>query len=262
MIKNTFLMLDGIGEKSEKSLWKHGVLSWDDYLSTNSLPSCVRGKENLHREMLIFFSEELHHDNPEPFAEFIRRSDHWRLYNHFKDSILYIDIETNGLPAKRGGEITVIGIYDGSELRQYIKGDNLDEESILGEFRSCKMIVSFYGSVFDMPFVRKQFPSLNAINVPHYDLCFAARRVGLRGGLKVIESKLGLRRDHGIENLNGFDAVKLWNRWETGEKKALKTLLYYNAADTKNLKYLGDYIYGELYRLSGFHGLHEKFSHR
>lgn len=258
MIRNTFLMLDGIGEKMERLLWQKGILSWEDFLSTDTLPGSLMCRKNLYREMLIYFSDELSRYNEEPFAEFIRKSDHWRLFRYFRDHSLCIDIETNGSSAHDGGELTVVGLYDGQEFRQYVKGINLSEENILQEFASRKLIISFFGSVFDMPFLTRSFPALKDLNLPHFDLCFAARKAGLRGGLKKIETTLGMNRNPEISDLNGYDAIKLWNRWEDGDRRALETLLFYNRADTVNLMSIADTIYKRLFDKSGFDKFYAK----
>ncbi|GBD99819.1 hypothetical protein BMS3Abin07_01865 [bacterium BMS3Abin07] len=262
MIRNTFLMLDGVGEKTEKLLWKRGILSWEDFLAAGTLPTSLMDRQPLHEEMITYFSHELERYNAKPFAEFIRKSDHWRLYRYFRDHSLCIDIETNGLPAKDGGEITVAGFYDGKDFRQYIKGINLDETSIFRELSSCKLIISFYGRIFDMPFLEKHFSSLKDMELPHYDLCFASRKAGFFGGLKKIEADLGLKRESGINKLNGLDAVKLWQKWETGDRKALDTLLSYNRADTVNLRQIADVIYAKLFDKSGFRKFRAKYSNQ
>jgi len=259
MIRNTFLMLDGIGEKTERRLWREGILSWDDFISEADLPAFLNGKTALYREMLIYFSHELENNNSAPFAEFIKKSDHWRLYDHFRNGILCIDIETNGLPPNRGGEITVVGIYDGSECRQYVHGINLEEDLLVAEFSSCKLLVSFYGTVFDMPLLCRKFPSLSSFRIPHFDLCFGGRRLGISGGLKSMESRFGIARQAGIHGLTGRDAVRLWQMWRDGNHESLDTLLSYNRADTINLQRLAEEIYCGLYRRSGIEKYHEKF---
>ncbi|UCG77495.1 MAG: ribonuclease H-like domain-containing protein [Nitrospirota bacterium] len=260
MIKNTFLMLDGVGEKTEKLLWQKGILSWDDFMVSDRLPRSIGSKRYLFNEMLTYFTNELSQDNEKPFAEFIKKSDHWRLYDHFKESAICLDIETNGLPASNGGDITVVGLYDHAGFRQYVKGVNLTEDAIFSELSSSKLLISFYGSVFDMPFLSHHYRSLADLTIPHFDLCFAGRRAGLSGGLKKIEAHLGLKRDDSIDLLNGYDAVKLWGKWENGDRDALETLLYYNEADTVNLMHIANIIYDRLFEKSGFSRFHAKFS--
>ena len=35
MIRNTFCILEGIGEKLEKRIWKEGILTWEDFTNAS-----------------------------------------------------------------------------------------------------------------------------------------------------------------------------------------------------------------------------------
>jgi uncharacterized protein YprB with RNaseH-like and TPR domain len=81
------------------------------------------------------------------------------------------------------------------------------------------------------------------LDLPHLDLRFLARRVGLSGGLKLIERDLGLARDREFAMMTGHDAVHLWNLWDRrGNAKALDLLLRYNEADVVNLREVADVV--------------------
>ena len=45
-------------------------------------------------------------------------------------------------------------------------------------------------------------------------------------------------RDEQVKNVDGFEAVRLWRRYQRGDEKALETLLIYNKEDIVNLKFL------------------------
>jgi uncharacterized protein YprB with RNaseH-like and TPR domain len=62
-------------------------------------------------------------------------------------------------------------------------------------------------------------------------------RHGLFGGLKRVEEQLGIaRRSKGID---GWDAMRLWSRYEDGgDREALEILLAYNRDDVLNLPVL------------------------
>ncbi len=77
-------------------------------------------------------------------------------------------------------------------------------------------------------------------------MCFAARRLGLQGGLKFIERELQIHREDAIEGLDGWDAVRLWQRWRGGEEAALDLLLRYNAADARNLEPLAELLFQQM----------------
>ena len=160
----------------------------------------------------------------------------------------------SGAPLQRGltrlsppeGEVTLVGVYDGREYRAYIKGINLSERALKKELGRYSLLVTFYGSAFDIPFLEACFPGINLKRL-HFDLCFALRRLGLQGGLKRIEEELGLRREEEVKGMNGMEAVRLWKRWEKSrDKDALEKLVEYNRADVANLKPLAEYVYSRL----------------
>ena len=83
--------------------------------------------------------------------------------------------------------------------------------------------------------------------------------MGLRGGLKKIEKKLGIIRE--TEGLNGYDAVKLWKKWvEEKDKSALKKLIIYNKEDVVNLKKIMDYVIIKLLEMEEMR--HERVTER
>jgi len=43
--------------------------------------------------------------------------------------------------------------------------------------------------------------------------------------------------------MNGYDAVKLWRRWEDlGDRSALRTLILYNREDVVNLRRIMEHV--------------------
>jgi uncharacterized protein YprB with RNaseH-like and TPR domain len=166
----------------------------------------------------------------------------WRAFPDFRRECVYLDIETDG--GRGGNAITTVGLYDGEEYRCLIKGKDLQKlPEILGDYR---MIVTFFGSGFDIPMVQKKFRTMT-IDQLHLDLCPTLRRLGIRGGLKAIERTLGLERGDNTAGLGGMDAIRLWNRYKTlGDDQALETLVAYNREDVVNLEYLANYAYDRL----------------
>lgn len=154
-----------------------------------------------------------------------------------KESVLFLDIETEGLSKERN-DITLIGIFKNGKYLPFIKGFNLERsERIL---RITPIWVTFGGERFDLPFIKKTFPDIN-YPILHIDLYFFTAFVGLKGGLKRIEKALGIERV--TEGMNGYDAVKLWQRWtEKRDKKALRDLIMYNKEDVINLKKILEHV--------------------
>ena len=124
-------------------------------------------------------------------------------------------------------------------LKLFVKGKNI--YSFPPIMKVCSLIVTFFGTGFDLPFLRNayglQFPQL------HIDLCFLFRALGYRGGLKAIEDRLGIIRAEDTQGLSGYDAVRLWNLWTHGNEEALDVLLAYNREDVINMQILLEWAF-------------------
>jgi len=148
----------------------------------------------------------------------------------------YLDIETTGL-SPRDCRITVIGVYrwwgDGGELIQ-LYDERLTRNNLLDTVEGVTHIHTYNGRRFDLPFIKARLGvDLEAMH-HHRDLMFDCWRVGLNGGLKAVEYRVGIDRE--LKGINGFDAVMLWLRYERKhDRKALEMLLKYNKEDVMNL---------------------------
>lgn len=250
MIRSTFTILDGIGQKLERRLWREGILTWNHFLDERNLSFIHPQRKRLFDEALFSASAQLDEGNAGYFATTLKRSEHWRLFDVFKGDALCLDIETNGLPPERGGYVTLIGMYDGKDYRCLIRGENLTAETVEEELSRCKYLITFYGSVFDIPFLRRYLRGLR-FDTPHFDLSFGARRLGLKGGLKRLESYFGIERLEEVRGMNGYDAVFLWEEAERRNSRALDLLILYNMEDTVNLLPMADVIYRMLRSQTG-----------
>ena len=128
-----------------------------------------------------------------------------------------------------------------------IQGETLSEGRLQDELASYDLLVTFFGSGFDLPFLKDHLSSPD-LDHPHLDLCFAARRLGFKGGLKSIEHEIGCHRTASLEGLTGWDAVRLWEEWQDGNMASRNLLLEYNEADCKNLEPLADLICDRMVR--------------
>jgi hypothetical protein len=250
MIRNTFMILDGIGQRLERRLWREGILTWTDFLDTKN-PSFINPhRKRFFDESLFFAYTELNEGNAEYFATTVKRYEHWRLFDVFKGEAVCLDIETNGLSPNSGGYVTLVGMYDGREYKYFIRGENLTADALNEELSKYKYLITFYGAVFDIPFLKSSFRGLR-FDIPHFDLCFGARRLGLKGGLKKLEPCFGIQRQDEVKEMDGYDAVLLWQEAERGCSRALDLLVLYNKEDTVNLFDIADTIYGRLKALTG-----------
>ncbi len=248
MLERTFVHIPGIGPKTEQRLWDRGIETWADFISAaagdddGSLPMSPARAEPIARQ-LVECEGWLRNHHHARLANVLPAAEHWRAYPSFKPTTAYVDIETTGL----GGtaSITVIGLYDGLRTRTYIAGDNLDE--FAEDIARYSLLVTYNGATFDLPFIRRAFPHL-VLDQLHVDLRYALGRLGLRGGLKAVEGRLGLKRDERVVGLDGWDAVRLWHEYLAGSEESLETLVLYNTADIENLEVLMEHAYDRLVR--------------
>ncbi len=179
--------------------------------------------------------------NHQYFERLLGSREAWRAWPEFRDRVLYLDIETDGGPA--GDSVTMIGLYDGSEFVALTKGEDLAD--FPDKMSQAGMIVTFFGLGFDVPMLKKAFPQAPFDQI-HMDLCFALKRVGVRGGLKKIERQFGIARSGETDGLDGRDAIYLWQRHLRGDGDALRILTEYNKEDVVNLERLAEITYNKL----------------
>jgi hypothetical protein len=249
MIKNTFSILHGIGEKLERRLWKNGIVFWEDFIAADNIEFLSSERKLIYNNHLQESLQNLNEGCASYFFKALKQSDHWRLYQEFRGKAVALDIETDGNPVSNGGYVTVVGLYDGFDYRPLIRGKDLNEKTLSQELSRYDYIITFYGSVFDLPFLRNSFNL--TIQIPHFDLCFSGKKIGLTGGLKKVEETLAIHRDESIKGFDGFDAVRLWNAAQNGSDEAMELLLTYNRCDTVNLFLLADIIFERLVAQTG-----------
>jgi hypothetical protein len=150
----------------------------------------------------------------------------------------YLDIETTGF-SRTYCALTVVGIAVERagvvEVAQQV--DAISEEWILKALREVDELYTYNGSRFDLPFIKARLKLDLKGLFKHTDLMYACWKQDLKGGLKAVEKKLGIKRQ--LPDMDGFMAVKLWWRYKNNHnREALATLLKYNVDDVVNLKTL------------------------
>jgi uncharacterized protein YprB with RNaseH-like and TPR domain len=250
-------MLNGIGERLERQIWAKGILTWKDFCECEKIDIVSSERKNIYNEQLLKSSMELEIGNACYFANIMKRREHWRLFDKFKNNAICLDIETNGYQPGQGGHVTVVGLYDGFEYKHLVRGENLTTESLTKALSGYKYLITFHGSVFDIPYLMKTFPDVK-FDIPHFDLCLAARRLKFNIGLKKLENLFGIKRDDNIKGLDGYAAVRLWDEYKKGSLVARELLLMYNKEDTVNLLCLAEILYEKLRDLTGINNYIEK----
>ena len=245
MIQNTFLFLERVKKGIEKNLWNQGIDSWDSFLNTKKIIGLSNRRKLYYDRKIIEARKQLYNLNSTYFKKILPQSEYYRLYDFFKEDCVFLDIETTGLDRKND-DITVIGLFDGVNTKTMIKNINLNYKKLKNELQRYKLIVTFNGSSFDVPFINKLYPSLLP-DIPNFDVRSVTDRLGLKGGLKEIEKKIGIKRSKIIEKFYGGDALALWKMYRaTGDDYYLKLLVEYNEEDIINLKTIADYCVEKL----------------
>lgn len=231
MLEATFIHAQGIGHVTERKLWDAGARDWNAYLTGSDTQwPLTRAQRSLLTPAIEESRERLDAEDFAWFADLLPQSEHWRAVASFGHRLAFVDIETNG--GMGADDLTMVGVFDGWQMRQYVKGKNLSDfpESL----DDAAILVTFFGTGFDIPFLRRAFPRLPLPQM-HVDLCFLLKRLGYRGGLKSIEGQMGISRSSSTTGLSGWDAVRLWREYQAGRPRSLETLLAYNAEDVRNM---------------------------
>ena len=232
-IENSFIPVDGVGERTERTLWESGVTRWDAF--DESVVGERRGERI--REFIDTATDRLDDGDAAFFRRAFPDGAHWRCYENFREETCFLDIETTGLDQHRD-DVTVVGLHSPGETETLVAGRDLTADHLQRRLDDAKLLVTFNGKRFDVPFLETAFDV--SVDVPHVDLIYPCRRLDLTGGLKTIESEVGIDRDR--SDLSGRDAVRLWREYERGADGALETLVSYNRDDTANMEQLLDIV--------------------
>jgi uncharacterized protein YprB with RNaseH-like and TPR domain len=250
MLQNTFIHIQGIGPKTEQRLWDSGFMDWNYFSGDLPIP-IPPGRKYFLEKGIEESKKHLANRNPSHFSKLLTSNQSWRIFPEFRESTVYLDIETTGLD-RHFNDITTIAIYDGESIQTYVQGQNL--EDFIEDIQKYKVIVTYNGKSFDIPFIEHYFNI--GLDQAHIDLRYVLFSLGFRGGLKGCERQLGMDRGD-LSDIDGFFAVLLWDEFQrTGDQKALDTLLAYNIQDTITLENLMVTTYNMKLRQTPFYDTH------
>ena len=231
MITATFRHISGIGAMRERQLWFSGVRSWASLPPSGEVIS-PRLDSRL-RAGVALSADRLAAGDVAFFARALPQTEHWRLLPQVLSGAAYLDIEA------AGERITVIGVLDDRGLA------SLQPEEFLERARGWTALVTFNGAAFDLPILRRVFPSWQPPAV-HVDLKHVYQRLREKGGLKQLEPRAGFFRPPHLATLSGADAVALWYLQAAGDPSARRRLVEYNLYDVFHLKPLAELGYNRL----------------
>jgi uncharacterized protein len=232
VLRATFRHFSGIGAVTEVELWRAGLRDWQELLDRGTELGFPPATRALLRHEVAASERALAERDAGWFGRRLPEGEHWRLYPTFARETAFLDIETTGL-SPFAGIVTVVGVHGGGATRSFVAGEDLEE--LPAYLRRFPVLVTFNGRRFDVPFLAVAFPQL-VVPPVHIDLRFLFYRLGLAGGLKRIEERLGIGDRSGVEGIHGPDAVRLWQEYRRGNRAALERLVAYNRADTVNLE--------------------------
>jgi uncharacterized protein YprB with RNaseH-like and TPR domain len=244
MIESSFQIAPGLGPKRERELWRAGVARWADLPP----PACATLSPKTDRALRAAIddaSAALAARDVDRVAALLPTREHWRLFAHFGDDAAYLDIETSDDVVGHAG-ISAIGVLDRHGPRLFLAGRDL--HAFAAAARGWPLLVTFNGSSFDVPILRRAFPEWQP-PVGHIDLRHVLARLGHHGGLKAIERKLAalhLARPPHLASIDGWDAAWMFRRGRDGDREAMRRFAEYNLYDTVNLRTLMAWAYNAL----------------
>ncbi len=149
----------------------------------------------------------------------------------------YLDIET-----AFDGSITVIGIYRPDSGTFQLVGGGVNDLNLYRALDGIQTIYTYNGGSFDLPVIRRRLQVDLKLDFRHHDLMRDCWKQGLKGGLKKVEIQLGIVRS--TAGMTGWDAPRLWHRYETDhDQAALELLLRYNRDDIVHLPRLRAHLH-------------------
>jgi uncharacterized protein len=253
MLTETFCHVPGYGPVKEKKLWASGTATWWDAMDhRHALIGAADGP--LHKTIHECL-KEYHEGFWELTASMLDRNDHWRgLCLSNPEGLVHplrwlaLDIETTGLDPVNG-QVTAIGLCGHATgfapVALVADHDNWASE-LPRLMADSDVLITFNGRSFDVPFMARSMQHMALIFPPfHVDLCIILRKLGVRGGLKRIQKRLGFRRDAGLEEVSGMTAIRLWAEHQKGTPGARETLVRYCLEDVVVLFDLACWAYNQ-----------------
>lgn len=248
VLERSFVMLPGVGRRTERSLWQQGISNWDAFLEAQN----VRGMSIGRFQSLMGQARMLRDLEAEgrlrELGALLPSGERWRLLRFWDSRFAAMDIEV--VRAGRGIRPVMVSLLRGrQDCVTLIRGDDLNWRNLGRLLSGVDFLVTFNGSSFDLPvLIDNGFPAQGPMQI---DLRRYSARSGLTGGLKRIEVELGIRRSRELEFSTSGQVSYLWRLWEErGSKNALDLLISYNRYDTITLVRLAEEIYLRLSRVA------------
>jgi uncharacterized protein YprB with RNaseH-like and TPR domain len=156
---------------------------------------------------------------------------------------MFLDIECSNLSADIG-QIVAMGIIKDNKKEVRFVEDLEDEKEVLNwlkkELEDCELVVSWYGSKFDIPFVVTRAVINNIdlsklLKIPSLDVCEFCKKNLLfsKNNLSDISKVLDIPKNREI---GGKDILKLYLKAIRGDKKAKEEIIKHCLDDLEALE--------------------------
>ena len=231
MLTETFSHLPGISTRGEESLHTLGIRNWNAFLRTPHIKGIGAKRKLILDTHLRADTRALENHEWSRFHTWPKKLHH-RALPHL-DRILYLDIETYGVKSRT---ITIIALSDSENVR--ILEGTTDQETLARIIAGFEAIITYNGNRFDLPYLKRIHHTLTfPFTIDLEPLC---AQHGLTGGLKHIETHLGIERE---EKLIGGDPLDLWRRYRAShDEHYLDILTAYASQDVLSLPIILDHL--------------------
>ena len=235
LLRRSFLHLPSISAAGESRLWAEGISDWVDLLRSTPVQLNLFRKGSSPLQLAVEESEEaLANGDIAFFARKLPKREFYRIAASFPERCAFLDIETTGL-SPYYDRVTLAGWSVGGTYTALVDPSQI--EQLKRDLHGPSIVVTFNGSLFDLPFLAKRF-KMDWSGLCHVDLRYLAKRVGLTGGQKKIELEIGVIREGTVAGISGAEAAALWFDYKEGDINALRELVRYNHADIEGMKFL------------------------
>jgi len=161
-------------------------------------------------------------------------------------AVAYLDIETNAKKADEG-IVVAIGLLTDNEP-EVMFAESFEEEKkglewLKSKLKDCEMLVTWYGSGFDIPFLSTRALAHNIdltelTEIPMLDLCQWSRANLLLSSysLESVARFFGISRGKGFKEFHGTDILALFKLAERGDHEARRLIVEHCKEDITVLK--------------------------
>lgn len=236
VLRASFSCFQGLSPAAELKLWQAGCLDWKAFGVLPIKTFSPKKQERVAREIQVA-EKALAAGMPDFFLNQFSCTLKPRVLRDFYEQTVFLDIETTGL-AKQD-QITTIAVLVNGKMSVFAAGADL--EQVLPSLAHAKLLVTYNGARFDVPFIRRYFGI--DLATPHLDLMPVLAASGYNGGQKSCENLCDLKRRFS-QGVDGKAAVRLWSQYrKDGNRDALRKLILYNAEDVVMLEKLAVIAY-------------------